>query len=81
MTPSRRSPPALAAAAEQAARDFPSLIWRGEGANPYPQFLAHADMLVVTGDSVNMTGEACATGKPVYVFSSRRRIGQIPAVS
>jgi uncharacterized protein len=68
VTPSRRSPPALAAAAEEAARDFPSLIWRGEGANPYPQFLAHADLLVVTGDSVNMTGGACATGKPVYVF-------------
>jgi mitochondrial fission protein ELM1 len=68
VTPSRRSPPALAAAAEQATRNFPRLIWNGEGSNPYPQFLAHADLLVVTGDSVNMTGEACATGKPVYVF-------------
>jgi uncharacterized protein len=25
-------------------------------------------VFVVTADSVNMTGEACATGKPVYVF-------------
>jgi mitochondrial fission protein ELM1 len=30
--------------------------------------LAHADAFVVTADSVNMTGECCATGRPVYVF-------------
>jgi uncharacterized protein len=44
-------------------------MWDGTGANPYPAFLAHADMLVVTADSVNMCGEACATGRPVYVFT------------
>jgi uncharacterized protein len=26
-------------------------------------------VFIVTGDSVNMTGEACATGRPVYVFT------------
>ncbi|MEL6746971.1 MAG: mitochondrial fission ELM1 family protein, partial [Pseudomonadota bacterium] len=36
--------------------------------NPYPAFLAAADALVVTGDSVNMCGEAAATGRPVHVF-------------
>jgi mitochondrial fission protein ELM1 len=25
--------------------------------------------LIVTADSVNMCGEACATGRPVYVFT------------
>ena len=30
--------------------------------------LAAADLLIVTADSVNMTGEACSTGRPVYVF-------------
>jgi mitochondrial fission protein ELM1 len=30
--------------------------------------LAHADAILVTGDSVNMVGEAVATGAPVYVF-------------
>jgi hypothetical protein len=44
------------------------LVWEGQGENPYPGFLAHADAFVVPGDSVNMTGEACATGRPVYVF-------------
>jgi mitochondrial fission protein ELM1 len=45
-----------------------ALFWNGEGENPYPHFLAHADALIVPADSVNMAGEACATGKPVYVF-------------
>ena len=30
--------------------------------------LGLADAIVVTGDSVNMVSEACATGKPVHVF-------------
>src|SRR5688572_6083010 len=46
-----------------------SLGGQGEGPNPYPQFLAQADALVVTADSVNMTGEAAATGRPVLVFT------------
>ena len=53
---------------DAATADRPRLLWTGEGPNPYPHFLAAADWLVVTADSVNMTGEACATGRPVYVF-------------
>ena len=68
ITPSRRTHEQLSNAVELATRGRPRIIWDGTGANPYPQFLAHADALVVTADSVNMTGEACATGKPVYVF-------------
>jgi len=69
VTPSRRTHLRLLRAAEQATRDRPRLIWDGAGENPYPRFLALADSLVVTADSVNMTGEACATGRPVYVFA------------
>ncbi len=65
---SRRTPPAMLAAVKAAAGERPSLVWHGTGQNPYPDFLAHADLFVVTGDSVNMTGEACATGRPIYVF-------------
>jgi mitochondrial fission protein ELM1 len=36
--------------------------------NPYLAFLALADAIVVTGDSVSMVAEACATKAPVYVF-------------
>lgn len=68
VTPSRRTPSALLAAVEEATQDRPRILHDGTGQNPYPDFLAHADILVVTGDSVNMTGEACATGRPVYVF-------------
>jgi uncharacterized protein len=68
ITPSRRTHPRLLRQVDAATKDAPRILWQGDGDNPYPQFLAHADMLVVTADSVNMTGEACATGKPVYVF-------------
>ncbi len=68
ITPSRRSHQRLIRAVKAATEGRPRLIWNGTGDNPYPQFLAQADILVVTADSVNMTGEACATGKPVYVF-------------
>ena len=69
ITPSRRTPPALLAAVDAATRAKPRMLWRGEGENPYPDFLANADLFVVTADLVNMAGEACATGKPVYVFT------------
>ena len=68
ITPSRRSHQRLIRAVEAATRGRPRILWDMSGDNPYPQFLAHADALVVTADSVNMTGEACATGRPVYVF-------------
>ncbi|MEW5962511.1 MAG: mitochondrial fission ELM1 family protein [Pseudomonadota bacterium] len=69
VTPSRRTHKRLLAKVVAATADHPRIVWDGEGANPYPHFLAAADALVVTADSVNMTGEACATGRPVYVFT------------
>lgn len=68
VTPSRRTPPALFDAVKTATAGAQRLVWEGAGENPYPSFLACADTFVVTADSVNMTGEACATGRPVYVF-------------
>ncbi len=69
VTPSRRTHARLLDAVELATRPFPRVLWDGSGANPYGDFLAHADLLVVTADSVNITGEACATGRPVLVFT------------
>lgn len=40
----------------------------GQNENPYLAFLAVADALVVTGESVSMLTEACITGKPVYIY-------------
>lgn len=36
--------------------------------NPYFGYLALADSIIVTGDSMSMLSEACATRKPVYIF-------------
>jgi mitochondrial fission protein ELM1 len=68
ITPSRRTHPRLVEVAVAATRNASRVIWSGTGENPYPAYFAHADAFVVTADSVNMTGECCATGRPVYVF-------------
>lgn len=68
ITPSRRTEAPVVAAAREAAAPFQHMFWDMQGENPYPSFLAHADRFVVPADSVNMTGEPCATGRPVYVF-------------
>lgn len=68
VTPSRRTPPAVIAAVAAALAPFPHALWRGDGENPYLAYLASADAVVVTADSVSMTGEAVTTGRPVYVF-------------
>jgi mitochondrial fission protein ELM1 len=67
-TPSRRTPPGLVAAVRAGLGDAPAFLWDGAGDNPYAQMLAHAEAILVTGDSVNMVGEAAATGAPVHVF-------------
>jgi mitochondrial fission protein ELM1 len=41
--------------------------WGEPGENPYLGFLASADAIVVTADSVSMISEACATTAPVLV--------------
>jgi mitochondrial fission protein ELM1 len=69
ITPSRRTHPRLVEVTEEATRDAARILWDGNPPNPYADFLAHADAFVVTADSVNMTGECCATGRPVYVFT------------
>jgi mitochondrial fission protein ELM1 len=68
ITPSRRTPPDLLRAIDAPTAGSPRLLWTRGGENPYPDFLAHADAFVVTADSVNMVGEASASGRPIYVF-------------
>lgn len=38
--------------------------------NPFYGFLGLADAVIATGDSISMCSEACATGKPVFVYTS-----------
>jgi uncharacterized protein len=69
ISPSRRTPPALLSdMVTFFAGDPRAFVWDGSGNNPYAQMLAHADRVIVTGDSVNMIGEAVATGAPVHVY-------------
>ncbi len=50
-------------------KEAPAVVWDGAGENPYYGYLGLADFILVTGDSVAMVSEACATGKPVHVVS------------
>ncbi|MDO8606499.1 MAG: mitochondrial fission ELM1 family protein [Phaeospirillum sp.] len=70
LTTSRRT----GAAQEQAlAAALPEPRWLhlfGQGGdNPYFAFLALADAIVVTGDSVSMCCEACAAPAPVFIWA------------
>jgi mitochondrial fission protein ELM1 len=68
VTPSRRTGADNRTILQNALRSVPSLVWDGQGANPYYGMLGLADFILVTCDSVNMISEACSTGKPVYVI-------------
>lgn len=54
-------------------KDIPShtFLWNSKKENPYLGYLACADKIIVTGDSVSMCSEACGTGKPVFIFTGR----------
>jgi uncharacterized protein len=76
-TPSRRTIPKVAEALRAALAGPRGFFWDGDGTNPYFALLANADHIVVTGDSVNLIGEAAATGAPVHVIephAPRRKI-------
>ena len=47
----------------------PGWIWDGEGDNPYFAFLAAADIILVTEDSINLATDAATTGKPIHVLA------------
>lgn len=82
VTVSRRTGPDAAAAFRRIVEqsDVPAVLWDGTGENPYFGYLGLADYLLVTCDSVNMTCEASATGRPVYTIdlpSKRTAIGGV----
>lgn len=54
-------------AADLAATPHRLFRWGDTTPNPYAGFLAWADAVVVTADSVSMLSEACAAGVPVLV--------------
>jgi hypothetical protein len=44
-----------------------------ERPNPYYEYLDKADIIIATGDSVNMCTEASHTGKPLYIFETHTK--------
>ena len=46
--------------------------WGSDGENPYLGYLAMADGVIVTGDSVSMCSEACATLGPVWIYAPKK---------
>jgi mitochondrial fission protein ELM1 len=64
----RTSARALAAFESNLSVPYDIYRWRaGDGDNPYFGILGLSQALVVTGDSISMLSEACATGKPVHM--------------
>jgi mitochondrial fission protein ELM1 len=68
ITPSRRTGAAGEALLRNKLAGLPAYVWDGSGDNPYFAFLALADAILVTEDSVSMVTEAASTGKPVHVI-------------
>jgi mitochondrial fission protein ELM1 len=78
ITPSRRTGAAQIAILRRILEPMGAYIWDMSGENPYFGFLAVADAIVVTMDSISMVSEAVATSAPVLVQSlpgKSRRIG------
>jgi uncharacterized protein len=70
-TSARTSPNAARALVQNISVPFYCHEWKqDETANPYHAFLALADEVIVTADSISMITEACATGKPTYLFDT-----------
>jgi hypothetical protein len=70
VTTSARTP-ATATTALLSTLDCPAYVyhWSPDTENnPYYGYLALAEAFIVTGESVSMLTEACATQKPVYIF-------------
>jgi uncharacterized protein len=68
ITTSRRTNARMMAALAPLAKRADTVVWAGEGPNPYFGFLGLADAVIATADSINMVSEACSTGKPAYIL-------------
>ncbi len=73
ITTSRRTGETAQKLIMEALKDIPAhtFVWGDKNENPYLGYLACADNIIVTGDSVSMASEACGTNKPVFVFEGQ----------
>ncbi len=69
VTTSRRTAEAEAPLLDALTAPANVFRWGDEGDNPYFAYLALADFVIVTGESVSMCSEACAAPAPVYIYA------------
>ncbi len=77
VTTSRRTPADVVTLLQESLPKDKTFFYRfgDTGENPYFGLMACADMIVVTGDSISMCSECCASGVPVYIFAPDDMIG------
>lgn len=80
ITASRRTPDDARAIVNAYAGEKNVWVYDGEGENPYFAFLAAADAVLVTRDSVNMLTEAATAGKPVLILPVAGRDGKLASL-
>jgi mitochondrial fission protein ELM1 len=70
ITTSRRTGAAAEKIIKEELKDLPqyNYYWGDTRENPYAGFLACADNVVITADSVSMCCEASGTGRPLYLY-------------
>ena len=68
ISPSRRTGEEFVKLIKNSLKKIPKYVWNQRSANPYLGILSSADTIIVTCESISMISEACATGKPVYLF-------------
>lgn len=69
ITTSRRTGEAAEALIQAISAPAEIYRWGDEDENPYTSYLACADAIIVTGDSMSMCSEACAGTGPVYIYA------------
>lgn len=69
VTTSRRTGDAMEAVSQSLKAPHRLYHWDQGGENPYQGYLAMADAVIVTGESVSMCSEAVACAKPVYIYA------------
>lgn len=70
ITTSRRTDPHIIAILKQEIKQrFYFHDYTKNSENPYLGYLALADAIIVTGDSISMCSEAVSTGKPVFIYA------------
>ena len=76
ITTSRRTPKEVVELLQKKLPE-PKFFYRfgDKSENPYFGLLSMSDKIVVTGDSMSMCSECCATGVPVFIFAPTEMIG------